>query len=238
MNKASFKLPTRLYPHTGVELLDTVMPIEGWLEINEIYTLNYFAKKALEEIKVDEHLIEIGSFKGRSTVTIALACKKAIKGKLITVDPHQGTFTHKSLGIKNTLGDLKKNVKQRGLAKFVDVVQAESKEVFERLKGIKTKLVFIDGSHKYKDVRRDFLNWSSTLMPGGYLIFHDALNVSGPRKVMLEVLKNKNFVYIQSVGDLACFQKKDRLSLRNWLKKIYGLLALKVFFRVYRPTIS
>ncbi len=34
-------------------------------------------------------------------------------------------------------------------------------------------LIFIDGSHAYESVLKDYQIWSKHLMPGGYLVFHD-----------------------------------------------------------------
>lgn len=225
-----------IYPKVGNKLLDTVRAIPGWLGGNEILTLNDYSLKAISNLKDNEFLVEIGSFMGRSTATIALACKSLEKGKLLAIDPHQNTYTHETCNVSNSLNVLKKKLRTLGLTKYVKIIKENSHEAFEKYQDIGTKLVFIDGSHYYGDVKRDYLTWGKTLLPEGYLLLHDSLNIKGPRKVMFEVLRSRDFVFIGNVGDLSCFQKKKLLSLRNWLKKIYALFVFKLFFfKVYKP---
>lgn len=239
MSKRNKSQAKWLYPKVGNRLLDAARAIPGWLAKNEILALNKFAQEALNNIKDDEILVEIGSFMGRSTVAIAFACKSKKKGKLLAIDPHRDTYTHRTCGVSDSLSALKSNVARNNLTRFVEIKRAKSKEAFGEYVNAKTKFVFIDGGHEYSQIRGDFLMWSTTLQPKGYLLLHDTLNIEGSRKVMFEILKHKQFAYIKNVGDLACFQKKERLTLRNWAKKIYGLFIFRLFFfRVYKPTIS
>ena len=48
-------------------------------------------------------------------------------------------------------------------------------EVLECLKGEELDILFIDGSHDYEGVKRDYEIYGSLVKPGGVIIFHDTL---------------------------------------------------------------
>lgn len=220
------------------ELLLKVNNIEGWLAQNEIIMLYNIALKACSNIKPNQFLIEIGSWKGKSTVTIGLACKKKNKGKLIAIDPHQKTLAHKIYKTSSTLLELKKNIKANKIEKFVIIEKSSSKKAYIKYKNIKSRLVFIDGDHSENQAKYDTFKWEKTVVNNGYLILHDTLNWNGPRTQFLKLLKSKSYIYLGSCLDLACFQKKEKLSLRNWFKKLYAFLTFKMFFKFFTPAYS
>lgn len=221
---------------TKVEKMMTkVNQIDGWLKTNEILTLNYLAKKALLELKQDEFLLEIGSYKGKSTTAIALACKERKKGVLLAIDPHKKEYFNNMPNTGNTLLELKKNLAKNGILNYVKIIKMDSKKAYKKWGGCKTKLIFIDGDHNYKAAYKDFEHWLTTLQQNGYLLFHDALDIYGPRQIVTRLLTNKEYVFLGLVGNLASFQKK-RPNLKNWVKKIYSLVILKLFFfKTYTP---
>ena len=216
------------------EIYKRVLPIQGWLEFNEIIALHNLAKEALRKSN-NEYLIEIGSFKGRSTVTLALACEEMKKGKLLAIDPHKNSRDHQLLGIESSIKDLKNNLKNNRLSEFVEILPMDSQRAFKRKTHLKSILVFLDGNHEYKYVKKDYLLWSKTLVYGGYLILHDTLNLSGPRKVSREIMRNRHYAYIGNCGDLACFRKEKEISVRNWIKKLFSLVVFWLFFKIYKP---
>lgn len=76
--------------------------------------------------------------------------------------------------------------------------------------------VFIDGSHFYKDVKRDYEDWFPKISVGGYISFHDSCQYrggppfhEGSSKFVDEILLNDNRLeYIESVFCLTVFRKK------------------------------
>jgi len=222
---------------TSNKILDIVRPIYGWLDESEAIYLNQIANLAVKESGPDDVLIEIGSFVGRSTVAIAMACKDNNKGIVITIDPHKNTDTHRREGISDSFRMLKKNLVESKVDKFVEPIKATSEDFFYSFNK-KARLLFIDGDHEYDAVLKDFNLWSQKLVDGGYLLLHDTINLNGPRKVLVQLLINSQYEYWDNMGDTACFRKKRRISLKNKLKKIYFIVALKLFFVIYKPKVS
>lgn len=55
------------------------------------------------------------------------------------------------------------------------VVKGHSHEVFDEVKNYLFDFIFIDGSHYYPDVKRDFEMYSTLVRPGGIIGFHDVI---------------------------------------------------------------
>lgn len=53
------------------------------------------------------------------------------------------------------------------------VGNSQDKNTFEKVKNVKTDILFIDGDHSYLGVWKDFLDYSSLVNPNGYIIFDD-----------------------------------------------------------------
>ena len=74
--------------------------------------------------------------------------------------------------------------------------------------------LFIDASHVYEDVKRDFEDWFALLQPGGIVSLHDSGigrggpdNWPGPSKLADELIKDKRVKYIETVYSLTIFKK-------------------------------
>lgn len=55
------------------------------------------------------------------------------------------------------------------------VIKGYSHEVFDEVKNYLFDFIFIDGSHYYPDVKRDFETYSTLVRPGGIIGFHDVV---------------------------------------------------------------
>ncbi len=218
--------------------LINIAKIDGWLETQEIRSLYTIASTAVKEMRREEFIIEIGSWKGKSTITLALACKNRAKGKLLAIDPCKGTSAHAFLQTQDTSEELTKNLQKFGVEQFVEIILKTSKQAFNRLRGIKSKLIFVDGDHAYPSVLFDVTHWSTTLVNNGYLLLHDTVNHSGPRTVFFQILLHPRYRYLGTYKDLSCFQKVATVSIRQWLKKIYAFLVFKALFKIYTPAVS
>ena len=119
--------------------------IEGWMSQEE---LNWLLKVSNSM----ESVVEIGSWKGRSTHAILSGCK----GKVTAIDTFKGSpgeEAHK--GVKNLYKDFMKNV---GHFKHLKVIKSDSLKAAKKFKG-KADMVFIDGGHTYESVKADIEAW-------------------------------------------------------------------------------
>lgn len=127
------------------------------------------------------HLLVIGSGFGFSVVCLALGLKDNGAGQLSFVDPSYSVLKH---GPLHTVGgtaqwDDPQKVQRRfsrfGVERLVTHYKLTSAEFFtaeaSRLPAF--DVAFIDGSHAYADVRRDFLNTLHHTHRNSYILLHD-----------------------------------------------------------------
>lgn len=74
--------------------------------------------------------------------------------------------------------------------------------------------LFIDGSHIYEDVKKDFEDWYPKLAAGGIISFHDStMNRGGqpywegPSRLADELIIASRLKFVKSIGRLTIFQK-------------------------------
>lgn len=80
---------------------------------------------------------------------------------------------------------------------------SDSKLVLNTVKEYgKFDLIFVDGSHEYKDVKRDLENYSKLLSKNGILAVHDihGIEYPGVNKAWMEFKKNKKFTFKEIVN--------------------------------------
>jgi hypothetical protein len=144
----------------------------------------------------DGVIVEIGSFKGKSTVLLASVVARYGGGPVVAIDPHAGLSYLGTPGFHDspTFDEFLTSVKASGVEPFVEVRRASSREV---AKGWNRpiRLLWIDGDHCYRACKEDFDLFSPFLSDGGIIAFHDSLNLcEGPIRVFVEeVLRSNRF---------------------------------------------
>ena len=87
-------------------------------------------------------------------------------------------------------------------------------------------LLWIDGSHDYEDIKKDFLLFGAHLMPGSIVAFHDCLD-AGVRKVIKEyVLKSPRFSEIGCVERILFATKRQEASYDDRITKWRLLIVI------------
>ena len=157
-------------------------------------------------------IIEIGRFKGFSTLSLASALKFIDIGwqepaqhkqrpdinyeqletpqlrKLFSIDPFP---TQEARDIIN----------EAQLTQYVEFIDRPSESV--QVQG-KADLIFIDGDHSYQGCKRDVVQYTQSLRPGGYFILHDYFgwydrenqNNSPVKKVIDELIARNIYQHI------------------------------------------
>ena len=149
-------------------LLDS---IEGWLLESEGKWLFHAARS----LPRDATIVEIGSFKGRSTCCLAAGCRGSQK-RVFAIDAFDGGVDLPSV---NTLPDFSRNLLVCGVSSYVEPVVGLSSKVARTWRR-PIHLLFIDGSHAYEDVLADFAGFFPRVVPGGIIAFHDVINETWP----------------------------------------------------------
>lgn len=147
-------------------------------------------------------LVEIGSFKGRSSIWLVHGSKMAKREKLFCIDPHTGSAEHKPGGVynekmpeeKTTLLEFKRNIKAFGVEDWIEPLVMSSQDAAINWNR-PIRFLFIDGDHDFEAVKQDFLLWSAHVVEGGIIAFHDVPPgkpdvFPGPRMVVEKYVEN------------------------------------------------
>lgn len=124
-------------------------------------------------------IAEIGSWKGRTSVTMGLALKDAgIRDcRIYAIDHHEGSAEHaERIALEgSTLAAFRGNVRDAGVDDLIEEMvmlsPAAAKILGER--GVRLRMAFIDGAHDEESVRTDIRLMLPLMKPGGILAFHD-----------------------------------------------------------------
>jgi predicted O-methyltransferase YrrM len=226
--------------HVPPDLYETIesatqlsLKTPGFLGENEIRFLGILA--ACTPAK--GAIVEIGSFKGKSTVVLATMAAKYGLGPVVAIDPHQG-LSYLGPGAPQqspTFDEFLGNVRSAGLEANVEVQRAYSRDVAKTWSR-PIRLLWIDGDHSYKGCKEDFDLFSPCLADGAVVAFHDALNaVEGPIRVFTEeVLPSDRFGPSGFVHSIAWsqFRPRDGTAFRKSRAALQKLTARLVPFVV------
>lgn len=163
-----------------------VRHIQGWLEFDEAMYLFESAKK----IKLNGVILEIGSYKGRSTVALALGSKEGSNIPVYTIDtfchfhPENGTAAPTEF-----FNDFLANINNSGVSDIVHPIAKASDEAAKDW-NLPIAFLFIDGDHSYEQVKKDYYNYSKFIVKGGVVAFHDVAYFDGVKKLVGEVRGN------------------------------------------------
>ena len=200
--------------------------VEGWLTEYEGELLYDLARNCTGKGVI----VEIGSWKGKSTIWLANGSKKAKKIKVYAIDPHTGSSEHRRmLGEVWTYEEFKRNIEEANVSDIVVPVQATSAEAANML-DFPVELIFIDGSHEYELVKLDFQSWFPKVAVGGIMAFHDTFRNTGPRSVVEESLcKSTNFRNLRFAGSIAFAEKVVHNSITERLTNRYTLFLRDLY---------
>lgn len=123
-------------------------------------------------------ILEIGGYKGRSSVCLGYGCLKT-RRRVFTIDTFKGVYQDvldrenlRNVFETGFFHEWKTNIKANGLLEYVIPFVGNSHEV-ARFWGAQIHMLFIDGSHKFEDVMADFSNFYPFVVPEGIIALHD-----------------------------------------------------------------
>ena len=160
--------------------------LEGHLTAREIRFLSLLAAVPT----ADGEVLEIGSFKGKSTIILAKSVVLAGGSRVVAVDPLTlPSVTDPDIGDASGLrATLRANLLTQGVAKMVDFHQMRAEEL-GRTWTEPLRLLWIDGDHTYAGAHRDLETFAPFLSSGAIVAFHDTLHrFDGPVRVVCESL--------------------------------------------------
>ncbi|MXV49663.1 hypothetical protein GS399_01665 [Pedobacter sp. HMF7647] len=190
-------------------LLKKIQAIDGWLSEKEADLLLSVTLKSCIDLPPPHNLVEVGSYKGKSTVLLGSTIKSYFpEAKVYAIDPHEGQIGAQGQSMHTvapTLDTFLKNIQASGVAAQVELIKDVSYHVVWN-KPI--SLLFIDGLHDHFNVARDFGHFSDWVSAGGYIAFHDySPYYPGVVKFVDEVLATGRYRKVQHEDSMMVIQK-------------------------------
>ncbi len=219
-------------------LIETAGQVEGHITNREIRCLALLA--AVPSAK--GVILEIGSFKGRSTIVLAKSAALAGETKIVAVDPLTSPAkTDPDLGGKaNGWSEFQVNLRNAGVENAVEFHCQRSSELAGQWDANRNiRLLWIDGDHTYTGAKSDFDFFRPFLANGAIVAMHDVLHShEGPARVFAEdILLSPHFGPFGFSGSIAWAQyfgsPETSTPFRPRKARVYRrltrLIALSVF---------
>lgn len=159
------------------DLARALSGVEGWLDFEMAWVLHELARDfpaSTPHITV----IEVGCWKGRSTIALALGLKARGGGKVYAVDPHTGSEqTIYLCGPMDTYDAFIENIKAAGVAEWVEPIRGTSHEARGRFPDRCAHLLILDASREYEAVVGYVDDWMTALADGAIVVFRDPFDI-------------------------------------------------------------
>ncbi len=216
----------------------TVAPadVEGWLTEAQASRLATAAARVVEGGRI----VEIGSFRGRSTIVLARAASAGVE--VVAIDPHAGSDRGpQEIEADAARGDadvatFAANLERYGVADRVRHVRRFSGEALGEVAGA-IDVLYVDGAHRYGPALDDIVRWGDRVAEGGRMLVHDAFSSVGVTLALLRaVVFAGGWRYAGRDGSLVEYVRAPRsrrsvarqLALLPWFAKNLVLKALIV----------
>jgi predicted O-methyltransferase YrrM len=191
--------------------------IDGWLTPDEAASLFQLAKN--ETPQRNPIVIELGSFKGKSSVMLAAGLMGKEFPSLYCVDvfgptddPSYETWLKPAIETEQIAVEtqFRRNIAVANLDRIITPVRGFSYEIAKTW-NMPIHMLFIDANHEYDAVVRDIECWTQFLVPGGIIAFHDVNdNWPGTKRAFSEKITAPMYGPAKRVDSLA------------WTVKAYG----------------
>lgn len=191
------------------EVLASVADVEGWMSDGQARRL-WDRARALEP---GSRIVEIGSFRGRSTIVLAKASTDEVE--VVAIDPHAGNDRGPSQWsgpAEAGQGDHEvfvANLEQAGVAERVRHVREFSRRALDAVDG-SIDLLYVDGSHRPTEAAADIRAWGERVRRGGTLLVHDTFSSAGVTlAVVMTLFAGGDFRYVGRVRSMAEYRRED-----------------------------
>jgi Methyltransferase domain len=173
--------------------------------------------------------LEIGSFKGRSTVGLAYVTRELGLGTVVAVDPHTSPATTDPdlKGKTSSYDDFVANLRTAGVFDRVEIERVYSHELVREWKD-SIRFLWIDGDHTYEGAKADLDMFKPYLVDGAIVAMHDVLGTfEGALRVFVEeVLDSDDFGAAGFSGSIGWAQYRPRDGRAARFRRRRRLLAV------------
>jgi len=219
-------MSTDTAPPTFDVTLADVRDVEGWMTDAQARRLWEAAARVSEPGRI----VEIGSFRGRSTIVLARAAAGGVE--VVAIDPHAGN----DRGPQEIAPDAARgnedfdrfhgNLRRAGVEERIRHVRLPSEDALDEVQA-PVDMLYVDGAHRYAPARADIERYGALVRPGGTLLVHDSYNAIGVMLAQLRLLfGSSQFRYVGRSGSLAEWHRESLGGverLRNLVRQAAGL---------------
>ncbi|MCU1360799.1 MAG: hypothetical protein JWN99_2088 [Ilumatobacteraceae bacterium] len=181
---------------TFEQALDAVATVDGWMSPDQARRLYDAASRT----RSGQQVVEIGSFRGRSTIVLASAVADGVH--VIAIDPHAGNDRgpQEIEGFQQQAADdhqvFLDNLAAAGVTDRVTHVRAFSDAALAQVNG-RVDVLYIDGAHRFAPARADVRDWGARVVPGGTMLIHDSFSSVGVTlAIMRQLFWSSTFRYV------------------------------------------
>ena len=117
-------------------------------------------------------IFEIGCYTGEGSTRVLGDWAKKYNGKVVTIDNFEGgadIYTSED----NVKDIALKNIAEYGLSDYVEIWVGNSDTLSSKVEDESIDFLFIDGGHKYTQVKKDIDAWYPKIKKGGIICGHD-----------------------------------------------------------------
>jgi MMP 1-O-methyltransferase len=204
-------------PKSELERIEEIID-QGWRRVSG--TTGYLSEREARLLMAAAALapargknLEIGSFKGRSTVGIAFVTRELGLGSVVAVDPHTSPATTDPdlRGQTTSYDDFVANLRSAGVLERVEIKRAYSHDMAPDWKD-PIRLLWIDGDHTYEGAKADLDMFKPYLVDGAIVAMHDVLGTfPGALRVFVEeILDSDDFGPAGFSGSIGWGQYRPR----------------------------
>jgi predicted O-methyltransferase YrrM len=208
------------------ETLSSVSDVEGWMTDAQARRL----WDAASRVGAPGRIVEIGSFRGRSTIVLARAAADGVE--IVAIDPHGGgdrgpqEITPDAARGDEDFRTFHANLQRAGVDDAVRHVRRMSDDALDEVQP-PIDMLYVDGAHRYGPARADIEHYGARVRPGGSMLVHDCYNANGVMLAQLRLLfGSSEFRYVGRSGSLAEFRRERLTGLaraRNALRQAGGI---------------
>lgn len=178
------------------------------------------------EVPFQGTIVEIGSWKGRSTIWLGQAAMLR-DARVLAVDPHEGLE-----GKGESYNEFLQNI-EKGLVKDRIIPILQTSEKFFNESTEEFDMVFLDGLHDFSTVINDTLEGLSHLKENGILAMHDTIAYKGPYKSLKLLLSGVSSIKaLKQVGQVTVL-RKTRPSILNSISNIFFYVYFELYSLVF-----